>query len=120
MSGTTVIRILLAGLGVLLLAAGVAVAAFGGVEGWLFALWLFGGGAVLLIAAAIEVTRYRSEHAERSGGDPGPGGGEAGPSLESRFRPTDEVFVDPSTHVRMRVYADPRTGERRYVAEGGP
>jgi hypothetical protein len=37
---------------------------------------------------------------------------------EARFRPTDEVFVDPTTHQKMRVYADSATGERRYVAEG--
>ena len=38
--------------------------------------------------------------------------------LEPRFQPTAEVFVDPTTHVRMRVFVDPVTGERRYVPEG--
>jgi hypothetical protein len=37
--------------------------------------------------------------------------------MEPRFRPTDERFVDPTTGHRMRVYVDPRTGERRYLAE---
>ncbi len=33
------------------------------------------------------------------------------------FRPTDERFEDPTTRRRMRVWADPTSGERRYVAE---
>jgi hypothetical protein len=37
--------------------------------------------------------------------------------VEPRFRPTPEVFVDPTTATRMRVLVDPRTGERRYVAD---
>jgi hypothetical protein len=115
-SGTTVIRVLIGLVGVLLIAGALVVAAFGGVGGWIGALWMLGAGAILLIAAAIEVTRYRSEHAERSGADPGPGGGES-KAVEPRFRPTDEVFVDPTSRMRMRVYSDPRTGERRYVPE---
>ena len=75
------------------------------------------GGAVLVIAMLIETTRYRSQSAERNKLAPGPGGGEPGP-VEARFRRTDEVFIDPTSHYRMRVYLDDRTGERRYVAEG--
>lgn len=30
---------------------------------------------------------------------------------------TDEVFVDPTSGRRMRVWVDPRDGERHYVAE---
>ena len=30
---------------------------------------------------------------------------------------TDEVFVDPTTERRMRVWVDPRDGKRHYVAE---
>jgi hypothetical protein len=33
------------------------------------------------------------------------------------FRPTDELFVDPTSGQRLRVYLDPATGERRYYAE---
>jgi hypothetical protein len=33
------------------------------------------------------------------------------------WRPTDEVFSDPSTNRLMRVWLDP-AGERHYVAEG--
>lgn len=34
------------------------------------------------------------------------------------WRRTDEVFVDPTTSRRMRVWVDPRDGSRHYVAEG--
>lgn len=79
-------------------------------------LGLLISGVVLILAVLIEVTRYRSQYAEGAGLKPGPGGGE--PELpEPRFRPTEEVFVDPTSQRRMRVYVDSRTGERRYVAE---
>jgi hypothetical protein len=80
------------------------------------ALWLIATGGILLIVAALERTRYRSEAAERTNEGAGPGGGETA-AVEARFRPTDEVFVDPTSHRRMRVLVDARTGERRYVAE---
>ena len=76
------------------------------------------GGAVVGLVA-IERGRYRSAAAERVGLPPGPGGGEgSGDSVEARFRPTAEVFIDPVGGQRMRVLVDPRTGERRYQAEG--
>jgi hypothetical protein len=76
---------------------------------------LFGSG--IMIASVLQRSRYRSEAAERSHADPGPGGGEA-EAMEPRFVPTTEVFLDPTTGRRMRVFVDPRTGERRYRAEG--
>jgi hypothetical protein len=33
------------------------------------------------------------------------------------FRATDELFVDPTSGQRLRVYLNPATGERRYYAE---
>ncbi len=49
----------------------------------------------------------------------GPGGGEPlDAAMEPRFTSTDEVFVDPTSGHRMRVFLDPGTGERRYRAEG--
>jgi hypothetical protein len=70
-----------------------------------------------MIAALLQRSGYRSEAAERDKSEPGPGGGETG-SLEPRFVPTSEVFIDPTSRYRMRVFEDPRTGERRYKAEG--
>ena len=75
-------------------------------------------GAFLVVVVAIERSRYRSEAAERSNAAPGPGGGEPAGVLEPRFRPTAEMFIDPTTGHRMRVVVDPASGERRYVAEG--
>lgn len=117
MSGTTIIRFILGAIGALLLIGGIAIAISGNNLGLgLVALSLIVSGTVLVIVAVIEVGRYRSEAAEQARQQPGPGGGETG-LPEPRFRPTDEVFLDPTTRRKMRVYADFATGERRYVAE---
>ena len=75
-------------------------------------------GAFLVVIIVVERHRYRSDAAERSNASPGPGGGEPAGSVDARFRPTAEVFIDPTSGHRMRVVVDPSTGERRYVAEG--
>ena len=81
-------------------------------------LYAFVGGIVVIIAVLLERQRYRSVAAEQSSDLPGPGGGEPlDVQLEPRFRPTDELFVDPSTQRRMRVWLDAVTGERRYRAD---
>ena len=100
--------------GALVAFAGLAATAAG--AGWV-GLWVTAVGAALIIAVAIERQRYRSEAADRTFEPHGPGGGEPPGTLEPRFRPTDELFVDPTTSHLMRVHIDPRTGERRYVAE---
>jgi hypothetical protein len=75
-------------------------------------------GAFLVVVVAAERQRYRSAAAERSNAQAGPGGGERpGETIEPRFRPTSEVFIDPTSGHHMRVLVDPDTGERRYVAE---
>jgi hypothetical protein len=48
----------------------------------------------------------------------GPAGGEPTGPPEPRFQRTDEVFIDPTSGLRMRVFLDPRSGDRRYVPEG--
>ena len=109
------IRAAMLAVGALMLVAGVATLSVG--AGLAPAsLWLIVSGGVLMIVAVLERRRYRSEAAERSKDPIGPGGGET-EAVEARFRPTDEVFVDPTTQRTMRVLIDPRTGERRYVAE---
>ena len=115
-TGSMVVRLLVGAIGFVLLLSGLALAAAGFAGSFFAALWLIVPGAVLIIVAVIEVSRYRSQAAEQANFPPGPGGGETDPP-EPRFRPTDEVFVDPTSKIRMRVYSDPRTGERRYVAE---
>jgi hypothetical protein len=95
--------------------AGLAAASVGGGLG---ALWLTVMGVAVVVAVLIERERYRSEAADQPFEPIGPGGGEPRGAIEPRFRPTDELFVDPTTHHTMRVHVDARTGERRYVAEG--
>lgn len=115
--GVTLARGLIGGLAVVLMVGGIAFIAIPGpgldIMG---AVFMFLPGAVLLAAVLLERTRYRSLKAERTGDGHGPGGGEpASPS--DRFRPTEERFIDPTTNVPMRVWVDPQTGDRRYVAE---
>jgi len=71
-------------------------------------------GAAGIIVLAFERMRYRSTAAEIPVSPGSPGGETPGEALDSRFRPTSEVFVDPSSGTTMRVFSDPRTGERRY------
>jgi hypothetical protein len=79
--------------------------------------WLLIGLGLVLVAV-IERARYRSDEASRLEPPHGPGGGEpTETTLDARFRPTDERFEDPTSRRRMRVYSDPTSGERRYVAE---
>ena len=106
-------------LGLLMMLAGIGVIiGLPGMAGSIPGLELVAVGAFLVIVVAIERQRYRSAAAERSNAPSGPGGGEPmGTALEPRFRPTAEVFIDPTTGRRMRVVIDPANGERRYVAE---
>ncbi|HEY3164273.1 MAG TPA: hypothetical protein VGJ71_07925 [Candidatus Limnocylindrales bacterium] len=114
LSATT--RIAVAGVATLVLLSGLGLIALGGASA-ISGLWAVIAGAAILVALAIERNRYRSEAAEGSFEGTGPGGGEPSETLEPRFRRTDETFVDPTTGVRMRVFVDRTTGERRYVAE---
>ena len=118
-TGHTVVRVVMGVVGAALLIGGIAVGfAVRDVPGsWVGAFWMITSGTVIIIAVLIEVSRYRSQTAELGHNPPGPGGGETGPP-EARFQRTDEVFVDPTTNRRMRVFFDANTGERRYVAEG--
>jgi hypothetical protein len=117
-AGLGVVRMLMAFVGALMLLGGLALTV-SGVPGAVAGLWLVITGGVLLMAVALERVRYRSEQADRTGAAPGPGGGESleGP-MEPRFRRTDELFEDPTSRRRMRVWLDPVSGERRYRAEG--
>jgi len=74
-------------------------------------------GAAVLIAVVYERSRYRSAEADLRNESPGPGGGEPVGALPPGFRATTEVFVDPASGRRMRVYLQPATGDRRYMAE---
>jgi hypothetical protein len=104
--------------GALLTFAGLASVADGGAAAAIPGVWFVVLGLALIVVAIIERFRYRSEDAERSGLPVGPGGGEpTGQPLESRFQRTDEVFVDPTSERRMRVWVDRQSGERRYRAE---
>lgn len=114
LSATT--RLAIAVVATFMLLGGLGAIAVGGAFGS-SGLWLVVSGAVAMVALAIERNRYRSEAAESSFESAGPGGGEPTRDLEPRFQATAETFVDPTTNMTMRVFADGRTGERRYVAD---
>lgn len=103
------LRVVVALVSVMLLLGGLLAIMIGGLPG-LSGLWLLVLGAGGLVAVAFERTRYHSEAAERSG-DPLR---RAPETLEPRFQPTDERFVDPTTRQQIRVWVDSTTGERRY------
>lgn len=117
MGGFDGARLLVLSIGLLIATSGLAGVAAGGPSA-AAGLWAVVIGLVLIIGAIIERARYRSDDADRTAAPPGPGGGEpSATSLETRFRPTDERFEDPTTRRRMRVWLDAGSGERRYVAE---
>jgi hypothetical protein len=117
----------LTGARLVVLVTGLVVAVFGlylivlpGGPGTIIGLYTVAIGLVLVVAAVIERVRYRADAVDRSSPEIGPGGGEpVDAPLESRFQRTQEVFVDPTSGLRMRVWLDPETGERRYRAEPG-
>jgi hypothetical protein len=106
-------RVVVGGLGALMIVGGIAGFAVGA---WPGGVWAMTIGVVAIAAVVLERSRYRSEAAEGSPRAPGPGGGE--PSRPTApFSRTDEVFIDPTSGHRLRVYLDSATGERRYHAE---
>jgi len=74
-------------------------------------------GVLMIVVLAFERMRYHSAAAEVPQTVGPPGGDAPGTKLEPRFHATGEVFVDPTSGRRTRVYADPATGERRYLVE---
>ena len=107
------VRVIVGILGALLMLGGLVGVIAGA---WPDGLWAAVTGGVVLVAVVLERARYRSEAAEGSAGPAGPGGGEA-TMPAAPFRPTDELFIDPTSGHRLRVYLNPATGERRYFAE---
>jgi hypothetical protein len=104
-----ILRTLLGVAGAIVFLLGTALAVSGEVVG---GFGMLVGGGVLLLAALYEQTRYRAR-ADEPAALPSPGARPTG----SGFRRTDEVFDDPTTGQRMRVWYDPATGDRRYVPE---
>jgi hypothetical protein len=96
-----VVRLLVAILATFMLLGGLA-AILAGLR--LEGLYLAGLGTAGLVVVLFERQRYRSLADER------------GVSAE-RHRPTDEVFMDPTTGQRTRVWIDPQSGERSYRPE---
>jgi hypothetical protein len=93
------------GLAGVLFVLGGLVAIVAGVQSAGGGLWMVALGCVGIVVALLERVRYRPDEAR-------PLAAAAG-----RFEPTDEVFVDPTTGQRTRVFLDRTSGERRYEPE---
>ncbi len=88
--------------------------------------WLLIPSAILILIALYEQARYRSHPEERAAAranppagppwSPRPPASPPGPGT-GRYERTDEVFDDPTTGKRLRVWFDPATGDRRYIPE---
>jgi hypothetical protein len=111
-------RIVVLGIGLTMFVAGLAVMAVGDAGAFIGGFWLVAIGLAFIVGTLIERVRYRSDATDRSGAPAGVAGGEPrGTRLDARFRRSEEVFADPTSGQRMRVWIDPSTGERRYVPE---
>ena len=113
-------RLVAVALGALLVGFGLWLATYGNEgEAGLVAVGLLTAlsGIGLIVVLAFERMRYHSAADEPSLPAASPGGDTSGEVLGSRFRPTPEVFVDPTSGQTMRVFIDPDTGERRYRLE---
>ena len=116
--GLSPARLLVLGIGVVVVILGLWLIVLPGGAGSVAGLYTVIGGLALIVGALIERVRYRSEATDRDGTPAGPAGGEpTNATIEPRFRRTDEVFVDPTTQQRMRVWLDASSGERRYRTE---
>jgi hypothetical protein len=116
--GIGIARVIVLICGALFAIAGLLLVALPGLAGTGAGIVVFLLGGAMILGALLERIRYRSDALDRSGPPVGPGGGEPlEAALDPRFTSTDEVFVDPTSGRRMRVYTDARTGERRYRAE---
>jgi membrane protein involved in colicin uptake len=69
-----------------------------GVTGWIIIAIVIVG----IVAALLGWDRYRGSQKSAGG---------------SAAQPTDEVFIDPDTGRKMRVWYDQRTGKRDYRPE---
>jgi len=91
---------LLVGVGGALLVVIGALAILSGSAAGVGGLWAIVLGVAGVLIAAFEQVRYGEETAPKQG-----------------LRPTDEVFVDPTSGQRMRVWSDPASGAREYRSE---
>ena len=117
--GIGIARVVILVSGAVLAIGGLLLIALPDLGGTVAGIYMVLGGGALIVGALLERMRYRSDALDRTSHPVGPGGGEPlDATMEPRFTSTDEVFVDPTSGHRMRVFLDASTGERRYRAEG--
>jgi hypothetical protein len=105
------VRLGLAAAGAIGLVFGVFIALNADAAGGLWVAVLSGG---LLAIVLYERMRYRTRSG-REVGDASTSPADAAPP--AGYERTDEVFTDPTTGERLRVWYHPATGDRRYIPE---
>ncbi|MCR8845838.1 hypothetical protein NQ117_19325 [Paenibacillus sp. SC116] len=70
-------------------------------------LWIYFGAQALLLIVLLIVARFKDRRYRNVSETDVPDG----------FERTTEVSIDPRTGQQVRVYYNPRTGERRYKPE---
>ena len=103
-------RILLIGWEVVLVGAAIALLANGLAWAPLILTYAIVNAGIVVIVLVLERPRYRSEAEETGRRATGPSADRPPPGLA----PSDEVFIDPTTGDRVRVWVDAASGERRY------
>jgi hypothetical protein len=63
---------------------------------------------IVVVVVGIIIALFGWDRYRGKGKDPSPGG---------TARPTDELFIDPETGARTRVWYDTKTGQREYRPE---
>jgi hypothetical protein len=96
------LRLIIGGVGALLLAIGLVLLASGGIVAWSGIQLVILGTAGIVIALFERLRYWPGRDAPRPPG----------------LRPTDERFIDPSTGEPTRVWIDPASGERSYLPDG--
>jgi hypothetical protein len=105
------LRLVLLAWEAVLVVGALALLAIGAPWAPLVAAYALVNAGIVSLAVLLERPRY----------SPGPGseGGRWVGAGDSRFAAAAEVFIDPTTGVRMRVWADPETGDRQYRPDPG-
>jgi hypothetical protein len=103
------LRLVLLAWEVVLIAVALALLASGAAWAPLVVAYALVNAAIVGLALALERPRYGAD-SEGARGRPGREG-------EQGFDATEEVFIDPTTGVRMRVWVGVETGERQYRSD---
>jgi hypothetical protein len=106
------VRLLLVAWEVLLVVGALGLLSSGFVWAPLVLVYALINAGIIAFVLVLERPRYRSETDDARARP-----FRSGERLPAGYEPTDEVFIDPTSGVRVRVWANAVTGDRRYRAD---